>query len=210
MRNTVHFLLMTVVCFLLIGLPPASADYRELKVNPHKTLAAFSLSNPQNPNFLVIFVSPSCNFCELFLLDTLSAIQKGSPKLADINLAVTMVPRGEGDISIIAGFMCIPQSYRMDAIVEYYQSIRSAIGKKAISSDVARKHYEKVTERYGVSGSKRTKCEANSRSRREIANTFYIANSVRKRNIMPVVVFNGKYMGIQHFKDIKKIVRRKN
>jgi len=187
-----------------------TVEYKSrLKIESLDEIASFSITSGDDNNFLNVFISPSCNFCERLTLQTLEAIDNNDPDFFNTNINFTLMPRKPLDVRIIAGLMCIEAPRRPRAVIDYYRLVQEKNGTRAIYDETALAAYTKIMSQYGISGSKLATCENDEFSRKKIADVYVVGSSVRTKNAVPVVLYNDEYLGTLHFDDMKRVMRNR-
>ncbi len=176
----------------------------ELKIKSSPVIASFTIKSESSSNKLHIFGSPSCNHCELMLLDVIDAKLRNSSLFAKTDITFSFIPRKELDVRIISGFMCLPRKDRPAAMVNYYRSINLSIDTKAITDAIALAEYKNVMAAHGISEKRREICESDPRLRSMIAAVYMVGDSYRDKNEVPVVVNNEKYLGVIRYWQLKE------
>ena len=163
---------------------------------------------PENPTGnLNLFISPSCNDCELLMLNVLAAYKNNDPYFSKIRTTFSLMPANTEDVDLISGFLCIDNNRRAKAIKDYYTLINQKIGRGVITSQIARDTYTSIMNAYGISGVKQNDCEANKANRAIVGNVYKIGDKYRTQDVVPLVLYNDRNLNVIRFADLQRAMR---
>jgi len=171
------------------------------------SLPSFSISPAKPTRTVNLFLSPTCNFCENLLLDTIEAYRSQRSEFNNVRTTFTLMPRDPYDVQVISGLLCIDGKHRAKSIADYYRAIRKINGNGAISRATAERAYAATMAKYGVSAERQARCESDGTHRAVVGEIYRLGDTLRVQDKMPVVVYNDSTLDLHRFTDLAKAMR---
>lgn len=206
----IRFFLMLLVIGLMGAQNDAESAEAEMYLGktisieyPHQ-IPSFSIVPPAHTSNLNIFISPTCNYCERLFLDVIDAYKRKDNFFSSVRATFTLMPRSQLDVQLISGFMCLGGILRPKAIYKYYKQISDENGTSSINSAIARKAYLNTLASLGVSDEKRLACERDKKNQTVAAQIYRIGDSVRQKNMMPIVLYKDRYIDLERYKNLHR------
>lgn len=205
----------------LVGCAPSGQEWRTgvispiefakatdgLRVESFTNLPSFMVS-PTNPTgSLNLFISPSCNDCEILMLNVLTAYRNNDPVFVNIRTTFSLIPASVRDVDLISGFMCIDSARRPKAIKDYYTTVNNKIGMSPISEQFSNDVYVGILNNYGISEEQRKACESSQSNRKIVGHVYEIGDRYRSQDVAPIVIYNDKNLNVIQFSDLKRAMR---
>lgn len=196
---------------LLVSTPVRSAEPLA------KWAVLYKVGNPtfvvvqpgSNPNqYLSIFVSPTCNQCDMLFTSVFKALDARDPRFDRVQIAFVLTPRKEDDYQVILGLMCVPGNGFPGAAIRYFRSLMDQLQGRIISTNAAHSTARDIARDYGVADAQYAECLGSQTNRVTISKAFVIADRLRPTNDIPFVMYNDQPTGARDFNALTALLSR--
>jgi hypothetical protein len=168
----------------------------------------FGINSDRPVKHVDLFVSPTCNQCNILFVNVINAIQHNDSHFAGADVTFALTPTSEDDYQIILGLMCVPTAAFPSVVTKYYLDLYAPYAGQVIAPDYAKSEAWQLAQKKGITAAQYTNCLGNAARRRTIANVFVIADKLRPKHEVPFVIYNDQPTGIQSFSELQGILNR--
>lgn len=137
---------------------------KRLFVNSFDYLPVFTIGNSSDKKrYVLLFLSPTCNYCNELYLNILTAIRNGTYDVGDKELTFVLFPRNSADYVIARSLLCAGSVKFPKAFDDYQKSIYNQFLGEVIDRDFARRTARKVAKGHGVTDETLSQCDKNEK-----------------------------------------------
>ena len=153
---------------------------------------------------VVLFLSPTCNFCNILYLQMREATKRGEFTFDKKEVSVVLFPRNEADYRIAKNLLCgghrnLPYSYDFFQQLIYHEFRGGPIDAQR-SIHIS----EQIAEKLGVDDQRRRHCESDIGFDKVLTFFHSLGVAVDSKGTVPLIVIDGKETGIQSFRALQR------
>ena len=178
-------------------------SHKRLFVNSFDYLPVFTIGNSSDKKrYVLLFLSPTCNYCNELYLNILSAIRNGTYDVGDKELTFVLFPRNSADYVIARSLLCAGSVKFPKVFNDYQKSIYKQFRGEVINGGFAQRAARRVAKGHGVTDEALSQCDKNEKFNQAIASMFAFGTELDKSGVVPIVIVDGKATDIKSFSDL--------
>lgn len=205
-RSILHFSCFLVLfsCTLFKSPSGVAAEFPAEQVTSYlgSPLITFDRAGGKISTDVLVFLSPSCNYCNSFYRDLMAGLKDGSLKLDGKRITVVMFSRNEEDIRASKNLLCVGHVRFPAAYNDYQRATYRRFWGRVIDRGWAEQTSANVAAKYGVTTAELSKCQADEKLGASVALVHRIGASIART--LPLVIINGQKTAIDDFRRLRR------